>query len=134
LEAGTGGCISGVGAVLIGRTDHERPPKIVAVEREASRTLTGGPFAGHRIQGIGIDFVPEIARPDLVGEITAVTDELAYGATRDLTRKKGLLAGVSSGAHVEPAMRIAQRLGKDKRVVTLLSDVGLRSPADDRYR
>jgi cysteine synthase len=129
MGVGTGGCISGVGAVL---KEQNRNSKylIIAVEPAASRNLSGGPTGGHRIEGIGIGFVPETVRLDLIDEIEAVTDEEAFKTTRDLARKEGLLAGISSGANVAVAMRMAKRLGKGKRVVTLLCDSGLRYLSD----
>jgi cysteine synthase len=129
MGVGTGGCISGVGSVLKHK-DRASNSLIVAVEPAASRNLSGGPTGGHRIEGIGIGFVPETVRLDLIDEIETVTDEEAFKTTRDLARKEGLLAGISSGANVAVAMRIAKRLGKGKRVVTLLCDSGLRYLSD----
>ena len=129
MGVGTGGCISGVGAVLK-ESNRNSKPLIIAVEPAASRNLSGGPTGGHRIEGIGIGFVPETVRLDLIDEIEAVTDEEAFKTTRDLARKEGLLAGISSGANVAVALRVAKQLGKGKRVVTLLCDSGLRYLSD----
>ena len=129
MGVGTGGCISGVGAVLKEQNRNSKP-LIVAVEPAASRNLSGGPTGGHRIEGIGIGFVPETVRLDLIDEIEAVTDEEAFQITRELARREGLFAGMSSGANVAVAIRIAKRLGKGKRVVTLLCDSGLRYLSD----
>ena len=129
MGVGTGGCISGVGSVLKEK-DRESQPLIVAVEPAASRNLSGGPTGGHRIEGIGIGFVPETVRLDLIDQIEAVTDEEAFQTTRELASREGLFAGMSSGANVAVATRIAKRLGKGKRVVTLLCDSGLRYLSD----
>ncbi|WP_194777893.1 PLP-dependent cysteine synthase family protein [Pararhodonellum marinum] len=125
MGVGTGGCITGVATVL--KASETGPqPWVVAVEPAASKNLSGGPTGSHRIEGIGIGFVPETARLDLIDEIEAVSDEEAFQTTRDLARYEGWLAGPSSGANVAAAKRIAKRLGKGKKVVTLLCDSGLR--------
>jgi len=132
MGVGTGGCLSGVAYVL---KDQGIAPEtlIIAVEPAASRNLSGGSTGGHRIEGIGIGFVPETARLDLIDEIEAVTDEQAIETTRALARHEGLFAGPSSGANVAAAIRIAKRLGKGKKVVTLLCDTGLRYLSDEVF-
>jgi cysteine synthase len=125
MGVGTGGCISGVASVLK-KQDKSDHPLIVAVEPHASRNLSGGNSDGHNIEGIGIGFVPETVRLDLIDEIEAVTDEEAFKTARALARQEGLFAGPSSGANVAVALRIAERLGPGKRVVTILCDSGLR--------
>ncbi|MCC5908095.1 MAG: cysteine synthase family protein [Balneolaceae bacterium] len=131
MGVGTGGCLSGVASAL--NQDQTSKPIVVAVEPAASRNLSGGPTGGHRIEGIGLGFVPETARLDLIDEIEAVTDEQAFETTRALARQEGLFAGPSSGANVAAAIRIAKRLGKGKKVVTLLCDSGLRYLSDDVF-
>lgn len=125
MGVGTGGCISGVGSVLKNST-HSSDVRIVAVEPAASRNLSGGPAGGHQLEGIGLGFIPETARLDLIDEIEAVTDREAFELSRALAKKEGFLAGPTSGANVAVALRVARRLGKGKRVVTLLCDSGLR--------
>lgn len=130
MAVGTGGCITGVGTVL---KEAGSAARIVAVEPAASRTLSGGPTGGHRIEGIGLGFVPDTLRRDLIDEIDAVSDEEAFAVARALAREEGLFAGPSSGANVAAARRVAARLGPGKRVVTVLCDSGLRYLSDDLF-
>ena len=120
---GTGGTITGVGEVL-----KERIPGvlIVAVEPARSPVLAGGKPGLHGIQGIGASFVPGVLNREVYDELIAVKDDEAIDMARRLTREEGLLAGISSGANVFAALKIAARLGADKRVVTLLPDTGER--------
>jgi cysteine synthase A len=120
---GTGGTITGVGEVL-----KERIPGvlIVAVEPTRSPVLAGGKPGLHGIQGIGASFVPGVLNREVYDELIAVKDEEAIEMAKRLTREEGLLAGISSGANVFAAAKIATRLGSDKRVVTLLPDTGER--------
>ncbi len=130
MGVGTGGCLTGVATVL---EEAGAEACIVAVEPAASRNLSGGPTGGHGIEGIGIGFVPETFRRELVDEILAVSEDEAFEATRALAREEGLFAGPSSGANVVAARRIASRLAPGKRVVTLLCDTGLRYLTDDLF-
>ena len=120
---GTGGTITGVGEVL-----KERLPGIlvVAVEPARSPVLGGGKAGLHAIQGIGASFVPGVLNRDIYDELIAVKDEDAFEMTKLLTRAEGLLLGVSAGANVFASIQIARRLGKGKRVVTILPDTGER--------
>ncbi len=120
---GTGGTITGVGEVL-----KERIPGvlIVAVEPSRSPVLAGGKPGLHAIQGIGASFVPGVLNRDVYDELIAVKDDEATEMAKRITREEGLLVGISSGANVFAAVKIAQRLGADKRVVTLLPDTGER--------
>ncbi|GAB4540885.1 MAG: cysteine synthase A [Haliangiales bacterium] len=121
---GTGGTISGVGRVL---KDTCPEAKIVAVEPAASAVLSGKPAAPHFIQGIGAGFVPDNLDVDLVDEIIAVSERGALDYTRRLAREEGIMAGISSGAAVAAAMRVARRADmKDKNVVVILPDTGER--------
>ena len=123
MGVGTGGCFSGVAGVLKGNNSSVR---CVAVEPATSRNLSGGPLGGHRLEGIGVGFVPPGARLDLADEIAAVTDEDAFEAARDVARREGLFAGQTSGANVVAAQRLAAELGPGRRVVTILIDTGLK--------
>jgi cysteine synthase A len=120
---GTGGTLTGVGEVL----KRERPEiLVVAVEPARSPVLQGGKFRPHGIQGIGASFVPGVLNTTIYDEIIGVRDEDALAATRRLSREEGLLVGVSSGANVFAALKVAERLGRDKTVVTMLCDTGER--------
>lgn len=122
---GTGGTISGVGKYL-----KEKNPavQVVGVEPASSPLLTKGVAGAHGLQGIGANFVPSILDTEIYDEILAVTDEDAYAAGRELARKEGLLAGISSGAALYAAILLAKRPeNAGKQIVVLLPDTG------DRY-
>jgi cysteine synthase A len=121
---GTGGTITGVGEVLKARKPGV---KIAAVEPDASPVLSGG-FAGpHRIQGIGAGFIPKVLNRSVIDEIVRVTNEDAIVTARDLARAEGILAGISSGAAVWAALRIAGRPESGgKTIVVILPDSGER--------
>ena len=118
---GTGGTISGVGEALKAANPSVL---VVAVEPATSPLLSHGRAAKHGIPGIGADFLPAIFRRDLIDEVVAVTDEQARDTTARLARETGLLVGISSGANVFASLQIAQRLGPDSVVVTILPDTG----------
>jgi len=120
---GTGGTITGVGEVL----KRERPGiLVVAVEPARAPVLQGGKFRPHAIQGIGASFVPGVLNREIYDEVIGIRDEEALAMTRRLSREEGLLVGVSSGANVVAALRVAERLGVGKTVVTMLPDTGER--------
>jgi len=120
---GTGGTITGVGQVL-----RERQPgvRIIAVEPESSPLLSGGRARPHGIQGIGAIFVPKVLDRSIIDEIVTVSDQDAVQTAIRLTREEGLMVGISAGANVFAAGRIAQQLGPDRIVVTVLPDTGER--------
>ena len=121
---GTGGTVSGVARALKG---HHPGVCIVAVEPAASPVLEGGKAGPHRIQGIGANFVPRNYDASVVDEIIAVTDDDAFRAARELAATEGLLAGISSGAALCAATRLAARPEMAGRLVTvLLPDTGER--------
>ncbi|WP_294629459.1 cysteine synthase A [uncultured Bacteroides sp.] len=121
---GTSGTVCGVARAL---KKHNPKIYIVAVEPAASPVLEGGKAASHRIQGIGANFIPKLYDASLVNEVIAVPDEEAIRAARELAATEGLLAGISSGAAVYAARRLAQRPEfKDKKIVALLPDTGER--------
>ena len=120
---GTGGTISGVGKVL---KAHHSNVLNVAVQPVKSPVLTGGTPAGHGIQGIGANFIPGIYDKDVVDEVLDMDEETAYAAARELGKKAGLLVGMSSGGNFAAAKVIAKKLGKGKKVVTVLPDTGER--------
>lgn len=121
---GTGGTITGVGPVL-----KERNPNvhIVAVEPSASPVLSGGQPAPHMIQGIGAGFVPEILDTEIYDEIYQVGNEEAIKTAKDLIQKEGILCGISSGANVYAALKLAQRDEfAGKRIVVIICDTAER--------
>jgi len=123
--------IHGVTEALWG---HRREIRIVAVEPEESAVLSGKPSGSHKIEGIGIGFIPPLWRPELVNEIQTVTTSDAKQMTRRLAREEGIFAGTSSGANVVAAIRVAQRLGQDATVATIIVDSGMRYLSTDIFR
>ncbi|MBI4687691.1 MAG: cysteine synthase A [Nitrospirae bacterium] len=121
---GTGGTITGVGEVL---KDKNPQIKIIAVEPSKSPVLSGGEPGPHKIAGIGAGFYPGVLNTKVYDEIIPVNDEDAFNMTRRLAKEEGILAGISSGAALWAAIKIAQTLGEGKRVVVVFPDRG------DRY-
>ncbi len=122
---GTGGTITGVGEYL----KQQKPDvKVVAVEPATSPVLSGGAAGGHKIQGIGAGFVPDVLDTAIYDEIIPVANEDAFAAGRLIGRKEGVLVGISSGAAVWAAIQLAKRPeNRGKNIVVLLPDTG------DRY-
>ncbi len=121
---GTGGTITGVGRVL----RKENPAVcIAAVEPAASPVLSGGNPGPHKIAGIGAGFVPGVLDTKIYDEVIKVTDADAAETARQLAKRECLFAGISSGAAVWAALRVASRLGTGKKVVVIIPDRG------DRY-
>ena len=132
MAAGGGGCISGNAEVL-----KEKNPdtQIVAVEPYYVRNLSGGDTGGtHKLEGIGLSFIPSIMRRDLFDDIVPVTDEDAYWGARSMAQKEGVIGGVTSGANIWAALQRARALGPGKKVVTVIIDSGLRYLNGDLYR
>ena len=127
---GTGGTITGVGEVL-----KAKNPKvlIVAVEPTTSAVLSGGEPGPHKIQGIGAGFIPKVLNRAIIDRIITVTDDEAYRTAKLLAKEEGLLVGISSGANVIAAMRVAKSLGPGKQVVTVLPDTGERYISIEKY-
>ena len=120
---GTGGTISGVGRIL---KETGVEVRVVAVEPARSAVLSEGDPGLHGIQGIGAGFVPEVLEWEWIDEVVKIEDEVALSYTRRLAREEGLLVGPSSGANVAAALQVAEKLGPDKRLVTVLCDTGFR--------
>jgi len=128
---GTAHSLHGVTKVL---WQHNPKIHIAAVEPAESAVLSGHPTGSHKIEGIGTGFIPPLWNPRLVNEIMMVSTDEAKKMARRLAREEGLFAGTSSGANVVAALRLAQRLGPQAAVVTLLVDSGLRYLSTDLYK
>lgn len=120
---GTAGTLIGVGKKLKELKDNV---KIIAVEPSKSPVLSGGQPGAHKIQGIGPGFVTDIYEKDkkLVNEIITVTDEEAFKYAKLMGTEEGILVGVSSGASIAIALKVAKKLGKGKKIVTIAPDGG----------
>ena len=127
---GTGGTITGCGEVI-----RKRNPaaKIIAVEPAGSPVLSGGDPGPHKIQGIGAGFIPKVLNRSLLDRVITVTDDEAYQTAKLLAKKEGLLVGISAGANVFAAQKIAEELGPGKNVVTILCDTGERYISIEKY-
>jgi cysteine synthase A len=121
---GTGGTITGVGEVLKARRPGVR---IVAVEPAGAAVLSGRRAANHMIQGIGAGFIPPLLNRAVIDEVVAVSDEEAFAHARRLAREEGICAGISSGATLAAALRVARRPElAGKTIVFMVSDGGER--------
>ncbi|WP_102347978.1 cysteine synthase A [Bacillus sp. Marseille-P3661] len=128
---GTGGTITGAGKVL-----KENYPgiKIYAVEPTDSAILSGGKPGPHKIQGIGAGFVPAILDTDVYHEVVTVKNEEAFEYARRAAREEGILGGISSGAAIFAALKIAKELGKGKKVLAVLPSNGERYLSTPLYQ
>ncbi|MCR8846618.1 cysteine synthase A [Paenibacillus sp. SC116] len=120
---GTGGTISGTGEVL---KKNYPDIRIVAVEPAASPILSGGKPGPHKIQGIGANFIPDILDRDIYDEVTAVENDDAFELARRVAKEEGILCGISSGAAILAALKLAKELGPGKRVVAVVPSNGER--------
>lgn len=107
--------------------------RIIAVEPAESPVLSEGRTGGHRIEGIGIGFVPPLWRPEQVDEILQVGSDEAMAMARRLATEEGLFAGSSTGANMIAALRVAERLPEDEVVVTLAVDSGVKYLSTELY-
>jgi cysteine synthase A len=112
---------------------HNPDIRVIAVEPAESAVLSGKPTGSHRIEGIGIGFIPPLWQPDLVDEIITVSTDEATKMARRLAVEEGIFAGTSTGANVVAALRVAEVLGKDKTVATVIVDSGLRYISTHHY-
>ncbi|MFY0545760.1 cysteine synthase A [Brevibacillus sp. H7] len=128
---GTGGTITGAGQVL---KEHYPHVHIVAVEPAASPVLSGGKPGPHKIQGIGAGFVPDILDTDIYDEIITVENEEAFETARRVAREEGILGGISSGAAIFAALKVARKLGKGKKVVAVIPSNGERYLSTPLYQ
>jgi cysteine synthase A len=122
VGVGTGGTFTGVARYM-----KENLPKVccVAVETEGS-VLGGGPAGPHKVEGIGSSFIPKTFDPKVCDEIIMVTDKDAFDTVTQLAHLEGVLGGSSAGANVFAAIQVAKKLGKGKRVVTIIPDAAER--------
>jgi len=127
---GTGGTITGCGEVFKGKNQEI---KIIAVEPATSPVLSGGDPGPHKIQGIGAGFIPKVLNRKILDRVITVADDEAYQTAKQLSKKEGLLVGISAGANVFAAQKIADELGPGKNVVTILCDTGERYISIEKY-
>ena len=127
---GTGGTITGIGEVLKAVNPQI---KIYAAEPENAAILSGGKIGHHVQQGIGDGLIPKIMNTGIVDDMILVSDKDAMNAARHLAKAEGLLCGVSSGTNVCASIRVAQKLGPGKTVVTILPDTGERYLSTELY-
>jgi cysteine synthase A len=118
LGCGTAGTFSGVARFL-----KEKSPRVLGVAVETQGSILGGGKPGpHKVEGIGSSFIPKTFDPSVCDEVMMVTDEDAFGTVKALAAQEGVLAGSSGGAAVFASLKVAERLGKGKRVVTIIPD------------
>lgn len=114
---GTGGTITGIAEFI-----KQRKPgfKAIAVEPQSSSVLSGGTPSSHKIQGLGAGFVPSVLRTDLLDEVISVTDDDAIAYSRRLAREEGLLSGISTGAGLCAAIRVAKRTENANKLIVMI--------------
>ena len=129
---GTGGTITGVAETI----KQKKPSfRAVAVEPADSPILSGGNPGPHKIQGIGAGFVPEVLNTSIIDEVVTVTNDEAFDTARKLASTEGILCGISSGAAMAAALKLAQRKeNKDKRMVVVLPSTGERYISTDLFQ
>jgi cysteine synthase A len=129
-SVGTAHSIHGVARAL---RKHKPGLSVNAVEPSESAVLSGGPSGAHRIDGIGIGFVPPLWHPEEVDEILTVSTDEAKRMARRLAREEGIFAGTSTGANVVAALRVAEHLGPKATVATIVVDSGMRYISTDLF-
>ena len=128
---GTAATIRGVATVL---KRHRSAVEVVAVEPAESPVLSGGEPGPHKIEGVGIGYIPPLWDRSLVDTIVPVGTEDAKAMARRLAREEGIFAGTSAGANLLAAIQVGRRLGPGARVLTLIADSGLKYLNTDVYR
>ena len=129
-SVGTAASTRGVAAIL---KKYNPKVKVVLVEPAESPVFSGGQPGPHKIEGVGIGFIPPLWDPNLVDEIIPVSTDDAKAMTRRLAREEALFAGTSSGANVIAAIKVGEKLGPNASVVTLMVDSGLKYLSTDVY-
>lgn len=115
---GTGGTLSGIGTYL---KDKNPNVKVFGVEPASSPLINENKFGPHKIQGIGANFIPKNYNASIVDEVLTITDDEAFEAAREVSNKEGIMIGISSGANVAAAKKLAERF-PDKKIVTISPD------------
>jgi cysteine synthase A len=129
---GTGGTLTGTSEVL---KEHISTLKAVAVEPTTSALLSGGKAAPHKIQGIGAGFIPQIVNQEIYDEVIKVDDEKAFEMAREIAQTEGLLVGISAGANVAAAFKVALRpKNRGKVIVTILCDTAERYLSTELFK
>lgn len=128
---GTGGTVTGVGEIL---KKELKKVKIVAVEPEDSPVLSGGKPGPHKIQGIGAGFIPQVLNTKVLDKIIPMPNEVALETARRLAKEEGILVGISSGAAVAGALKVAKELGAGKTVVVIAPDTGERYLSTELFK
>lgn len=118
---GTGGTISGTGKRL---KEYNPDIKVVAVEPKESAVISTGKFGPHAIQGIGAGFIPEIYNSNVVDDVVSISGDEAYRMVKELLEKEGLFLGISSGANIAAAIKLANNMKKGEKVVVIAPDGG----------
>ena len=130
-SVGTAHSLHGAARML---RNHNKSIQIIAVEPSESAVLSGGATGAHKIEGMGIGFIPPLWHPDEVDGIEGVSTEESMAMARRLAKEEGVFAGTSTGTNVAAALRVAERLGPGATVVTLAIDSGLRYLSTPLYR
>lgn len=116
VGVGTGGTITGVGTML--KKEYNDNIKVIAVEPSTSAVISGNPPGKHKIQGIGAGFIPEILDTDIIDDIILIDDDEAFETARMLAKDYGLFVGISTGANVAAALKLADKV-ENKTIVTI---------------
>lgn len=127
---GTGGMLAGVSRAL---REGQHPAKVIALEPAESPVLSTGKGGAHRVEGIGVGFVPPHLKPGDYAEVRTVPEADARAMARRLAREEGILAGTSTGLNVAAAVRVAEELGAGSVVATVAVDTGLKYLTGDLY-
>jgi cysteine synthase A len=130
-SVGTAGSLRGIAE---GLRQHNELIRIVAVEPSESAVLSGGPTGAHKIDGVGAGFVVPLWRDDIADRIEQVSTEEAVAMAIRLAREEGLFAGTSTGGNVIAALKLAEQLGPDATVVTIMCDTGMKYLSSPLFR